>query len=60
MLRLVQAGAVPVTTIALMAEWFRDWKSPLADAAPELWVPYKEEWAALKRDPQFVEPKGLV
>ncbi|WP_405792686.1 hypothetical protein [Streptomyces sp. NBC_01506] len=51
---------MPVTTIALMAEWFRDWKSPLADAAPELWVPYKEEWAALKRDPQFVEPKGLV
>ena len=59
-LRLVQAGAVPVTTIAAMAEWFRDWKSPLADAARELWVPYKEEWAALKRNPQFVEPKGLV
>lgn len=59
-LRLVQAGAVPVTTIAVMAEWFRDWKSPLADAARELWVPYKEEWAALKRNPQFVEPKGLV
>ncbi|MFI6284550.1 isochorismatase family protein [Streptomyces sp. NPDC051018] len=59
-LRLVQAGAVPVTTIALMAEWFRDWKSPLAAAARELWVPYKEEWAALKRNPEFVEPKGLV
>ncbi|MBU3866921.1 isochorismatase family protein [Streptomyces sp. 4503] len=59
-LRLVQAGAAPVTTIALMAEWFRDWKSPLAEAARELWVPYKEEWAAYKRDPQFAEPKGLV
>ena len=27
-MRLVQAGAVPMTTLAMMAEWFRDWKSP--------------------------------
>lgn len=60
MLRLVQAGAVPMTTTAMMAEFFRDWKSPLSDAARELFVPYKEEWAALKRDPKFVEFKGLL
>jgi nicotinamidase-related amidase len=58
--RMVQAGGVPTTTIALMAEWFRDWRSPLAAAARELGVPYKEEWAALKRDPQFAVPRGLV
>jgi nicotinamidase-related amidase len=59
-LRLANAGAVPNTTVAMMAEWFRDWKSPVSDAARELWVPYKEEWAALKRAPKFIEPKGLV
>lgn len=59
-LRLVQAGAVPTTTITLMAEFFRDWKSPLAEAARELWVPYKEQWAALKRVPEFAEYRGLL
>ena len=37
--RLVQAGAVPRTTSSMIAEWFRDWKSPLADAARKLYVP---------------------
>jgi hypothetical protein len=27
-LRLAHAGAAPNTTIAMIAEWFRDWKSP--------------------------------
>jgi nicotinamidase-related amidase len=58
--RIVQAGAVPNTTQAMMAEWFRDWNSPLADHARELWPSYREEWAALKRDPQYQEPRGLV
>jgi hypothetical protein len=57
--RLAHAGAVSNTTVAMTAEWFRDWKSPLADTARELWVPYKEEWAALKRAPKFIEPKGM-
>ncbi|MEU9336693.1 isochorismatase family protein [Streptomyces sp. NPDC048290] len=57
--RLTHAGAVPMTTVAMMAEWFRDWKSPLAAAARDLWVPYKEEWAAFKRDPRVATPKGL-
>jgi nicotinamidase-related amidase len=45
-LRLAHAGAVPNTTVAMMAEWFRDWKSPHSDAARELWVPYKESWVS--------------
>jgi hypothetical protein len=57
-LRLAQAGAVSNKVVAMTAEWFRDWKSPLADAARKLWVPYK--WAALKRAPELIEPKGLV
>jgi nicotinamidase-related amidase len=59
-LRLVQAGAVPNTTITMTAEWFRDLKSPYADVAGKLWVPYKEEWAALKRTPKLIEPHGMV
>jgi hypothetical protein len=30
--RLTAAGAVPNTTLALVTELFRDWKSPVADA----------------------------
>jgi hypothetical protein len=32
-LRMIQAGAVPNTTTAMICEWFRDWASPLAAAA---------------------------
>jgi nicotinamidase-related amidase len=34
--RLVQAGAVPATTLAMVTELFRDWKSPVAGKAREL------------------------
>jgi nicotinamidase-related amidase len=34
--RLMQAGAVPATTLAIVTELFRDWKSPVADKAREL------------------------
>lgn len=59
-LRLAHAGAVPNTTIPMIAEWFRDWKSPLADHARKLFVPYYEEMAELKRAPEFNEPRGLT
>lgn len=59
-LRLAHAGAVPNTTIAMIAEWFRDWKSPLSNFARELLPPYFEEMAALKRAPEFQGPKGLA
>jgi nicotinamidase-related amidase len=58
--RLVQAGVVPMTTLAVMAEWFRDWASPLAQHARELWLPYREDWAALMRGPERYEPTGLI
>jgi nicotinamidase-related amidase len=34
--RLTAAGAIPNTSLALVTELFRDWKSPLADKAREL------------------------
>jgi nicotinamidase-related amidase len=36
--RLIQAGAVPNTTLAMIAEWFRDWNSPLAQEGREILV----------------------
>jgi nicotinamidase-related amidase len=57
-LRLAHAGAIPNNTIAMIAEWLRDWKSPLADSARKIIVPYMEEMAALRRGPEYHEPKG--
>jgi nicotinamidase-related amidase len=59
-LRLAHAGAVPNTSPAIISEWFRDWESPLADVARQIYPPYFEDWAALKRAPEQYEPKGLV
>jgi nicotinamidase-related amidase len=59
-LRLGLAGAVPNSTIGIMAEWFRDWSSPLAAFARKLFVPYYEQLAALKSAPEFQKPKGLL
>ncbi len=38
--RLTAAGAAPNTTLALVTELFRDWKSPVADAARAIIKPY--------------------
>ncbi|WP_411971353.1 isochorismatase family protein [Sphingobacterium sp. Lzh-3] len=46
--RLIQAGAVPTSTIALTAEWFRDWSSPMAQHARELYPGYLTESAKLR------------
>lgn len=43
--RLAHAGAVPNTAIALVTELFRDWASPVANAARELWQWYVAELA---------------
>lgn len=59
-LRLTQAGAVPNTTIPMIAEWFRDWKSPRADTARKLYVPHFEELARLKKAPEVQGPRGLA
>ena len=60
LLRLAQMGAVPNTTVGMIAEWFRDWKSPLGPSARELLVPYYNEIAPLKRAPMFQQPEGLT
>jgi nicotinamidase-related amidase len=41
--RLAHAGAVPNTSLALVTELFRDWKSPVADKARALVKPYLAE-----------------
>jgi nicotinamidase-related amidase len=41
--RLTHAGAVPNTSLALVTELFRDWKSPVADKAREIIKPYLAE-----------------
>ena len=41
--RLEHAGAVPNTSLALVTEFFRDWKSPLADKARQIIKPYIAE-----------------
>lgn len=38
--RMIQAGAIPNTTTAMICEWFRDWKSPLAGKAREVLKEY--------------------
>ncbi len=46
-LRMIQAGAVPNTTIAMITEWFRDWAGELAPAAREILPPLLKETAIL-------------
>lgn len=59
-LRLAHAGAVPNTTKAMITEWFRDLKSPLAGSVRDVYVPYFEELAPLKRTPKYQDPRGLI
>ena len=60
-LRLIQAGAVPNTTVGMIAEWFRgEWKSPLAEPWKKLAVSHYDELAELKKAPQFLQPAGLT
>jgi nicotinamidase-related amidase len=46
--RLIHAGAVPNTTCAMVAEWFRDWGSERAGAGREVLVNYWRERSQLK------------
>ena len=60
-LRLIQAGAIPNTTVGMIAEWFRgEWKSPLAEPWKNLAVSYYDELAELKKAPHFLQPTGLT
>lgn len=51
--RLIQAGAIPNSTSAMMLEWFRDWHSPLAPAMREVLPPWTVEWSALEQAPEL-------
>jgi len=64
-LRMIQAGAVPHTTIALITEWSRDWKSPVVAAArkrlrPTLEPPpcpsIESSWRSSSRRPEVLMP----
>jgi hypothetical protein len=46
--RMAQAGAVPNTALAVVAELFRDWESPLSDRARVVIYWYFDEVARLK------------
>jgi nicotinamidase-related amidase len=46
--RLAHAGAVPNTSLALVTELFRDWKSPVADKARELIKAYQADLQKLR------------
>lgn len=59
-LRLAHAGAIPNTTVGMIAEWFLDWKKPVAEEWRKVAVPYYEAIAELKRSPNFKEPGGLI
>lgn len=52
--RLTAAGAVPNTSLALVTELFRDWKSPLADGARDVikwYMPEAQKFARPRRFP---------
>ena len=50
---MIQAGAVPTSTSAMMIEWFRDWEDPRAPAMREVLIPWVQEWSALKKKPEL-------
>jgi nicotinamidase-related amidase len=59
-LRLAHAGAIPNTTVGMIAEWFLDWKRPVAAAWRKLAPEYYDEIAALQRAPEFQTPHGFT
>jgi nicotinamidase-related amidase len=59
-LRLAHAGAIPNTTVGMIAEWFLDWKSPVANEWRKVAVPYYDEIATLQRAPEFQTPRGFT
>ncbi len=59
-LRLAHAGAIPNTTVGMIAEWFLDWKLPVADEWRKVAVPYYDEIAALQRAPEYQTPHGFT
>lgn len=59
-LRLAHAGAIPNTTVGMIAEWFLDWKLPVANEWRKVAIPYYDEIAALQRAPEYQTPHGFT
>lgn len=59
-LRLGLAGAVPTSTVAMIAEWFHEWGTPMADEWKKVLVPYYDQMAELKKAPRIQKPKGMT
>jgi nicotinamidase-related amidase len=59
-LRLAHAGAIPNTTVGMIAEWFLDWKLPVADAWRKIAPEYYEKIGALLRAPEYRTPQGFA
>lgn len=56
--RMIQAGAVPNTSLALLTEMFRDWKSDLAAKGRPLIVQYLNDYQELDADLSFGNRKN--
>jgi hypothetical protein len=59
-LRLALAGAVPTSTVVMIAEWFLDWGSPIADEWKKVLVPYYDQMVELKNSPKVQMPRGMT
>jgi nicotinamidase-related amidase len=59
-LRLAHAGAIPNTTVGMIAEWFLDWKLPLANEWRKVAPAYYDEIGALQRAPEYHTPHGFT
>jgi nicotinamidase-related amidase len=59
-LRLAQAGAIPNTTVGMIAEWFLDWKLPVANEWRKVAALYYDEIAGLQRAPEYQTPHGFT
>lgn len=59
-LRLAHAGAIPNTTVGMIAEWFLDWKLPVANEWRKVAPLYYDEIAAMQRAPEYQTPHGFT
>jgi len=59
-LRLAHAGAIPNTTVGMIAEWFLDWKLPVASEWRQVAPQYYDEIAPLLASPEFQKPHGVT
>ena len=59
-LRLAHAGAVPNTTVGVIAEWFLDWKLPIANEWRKVAPGYYDEVALLQASPEYQRPHGMT